>query len=208
MGMKLKLQSTAMTILFLSTTSLHAAQEKIKEPPAPLVTHDTDALQLLQGQWLCKKTFKGSLGFGMNAEVNMVEYNRIQGNQVFSQIHNYITVILTQGKKRIVGRATVLERGQEHIDQITNEMYLSRLTRLDDARWIEVDDNKVGQFIHDDYFPFLEKLAKEELAEGTLRITHIDQLTAQQWRYHDDTDVPAYADCHRLDDTPLTPKRL
>ena len=205
MGMKLKLQSTTMTVLLLGITSLHAAQGKIKESPVPLVTHDADTLQLLQGQKKKKKTFKGSLGGGMDAEVNMVEYNRIQGNQVFSQSHDYITVTLMQGKKRIVGRATVLERGQEHIDQITNEMYLSRLTRLDDARWIEVDDNKVGRFIRDDYFPFLDKLAKEELAEGTLRMTHIDKLTEQQWRYHNDIDVPTYADCHRLDDTLLTP---
>ena len=45
----------------------------------------------------------------------------------------------------------------------------------------------------------------EELAEGTLRMTHIDKLTEQQWRYHNDIDVPTYADCHRLDDTLLTP---
>ena len=200
----LNLRSNIVTVLLIGLIPLHVVHGKTKDFIVSSANYEADVLELLQGQWLCKKTFKGSLGNGLFSEVSMVEYNLIQGNQIFSQSSDYITVTSKQGKKHFIGRAIVVERGQEHIDHITNESYQSRLTRLDDARWINVDDNKMGQFIYNDYFPFLDKLAKKELAEGISRITHIDELTKQQWRYHDDAKVPTYADCYRIENVPLT----
>ena len=156
-----------------------------------------DIQQLLQGEWLCQETFKEASN-NTRFDVNKVGYLRYQGNVVMAQLNDYITITFTQRKKRVVGKAIIIERGQEVIKSVGHNVYLSRLTQLDDVQWVEVDDNAAGRFIKEDYIPFLDQLAKEEKDNSILRTTYIDQLDTHRFRYHNDSDSPTYGDCYRI----------
>lgn len=154
--------------------------------------------QLLQGDWLCKETFKGSLA-DKQFLVNMVAYRRVSGNVITGQRHDYITVTLTHNKKRITGSATVVERGRAILSDITPTAYLSHLVQLDEATWLDVDDNAAGRFIRDDYFPFLDQLTKNRMLKQQRESTYIDHLDHNRFSYHDDTHPATYGDCSRVD---------